>query len=322
MADVLASVFAGAVHMLHGHLVWLGDQLFADTASAEFLLRMAAMYGITPTEATFAAGTVEATGTNGTLIPRLTVYVRDDGATYTTTADATIAAGVASVSLTADTAGADGNMDAADTLDLESPISGIDSTATVEAGGIVDGIDEESTEDLRTRFLLRLSEPPQGGSDQDYEAWALAVAGVTRAWIYRHEDGLGTVTVRLVLDNEASIFPTAGDVTAVQDALDAERPTTAEVTAAAPVDDPTAFTVSISPDTATIRAAVEAELDDLYYREQEPGDGVGRGTILLSAIRTAIGVAEGVEDYTLTAPVADIVPALGDMATRGTVTWV
>ena len=322
MADVMAVVFGGAVHMNHGHLDWLADQLFANTAIAEFLLRKAGMHGITPTAAEFASGTVEATGTNGTAIPMSTVYVRDDGATFTTTALATIAAGVASVSLIADVAGSDGNMDTADTLSLQSPISGINTDATVETPGITGGIDEEIIEDLRTRFLLRLREPPQGGSDQDYEAWALAEAGVTRAWIYRHESGLGTLTVRFVLDGETSIFPTAGQVTSMQTALDAERPTTAEVTAAAPVDLPVAFTITVTPDTTAIRTAVEAELADLFYRDQVPGDGVALGTILLSAMRTAIGVSEGVTDYTLTAPAADVVPALGELPTLGVVTWV
>ncbi len=65
MAGVLATVWAGAVHMLHGHLDWLSLQLFADTAEREFLLKQASLYGITPTPATFAAGTVLATGTDG-----------------------------------------------------------------------------------------------------------------------------------------------------------------------------------------------------------------------------------------------------------------
>ena len=65
MADTMAQVWSGAVHMTHGHLDWLSKQLFADTAIREFLLRIAAMYGITPTAATFASGTTEATGVNG-----------------------------------------------------------------------------------------------------------------------------------------------------------------------------------------------------------------------------------------------------------------
>jgi uncharacterized phage protein gp47/JayE len=146
---------------------------------------------------------------------------------------------------------------------------------------------------------------------------------VTRVWVYPHEDGLGTVVVRFVRDNDAgSIIPAAGEVSDVQDALDAERPVTAEVTVEAPTSSALDFTIAVEPDTAEVRAAVEAELTDLLFREAEPGDGAGRGTILLSQIHTAIGTAEGVEDYTLTVPAANVVPTLGQLKILGTVTWV
>jgi uncharacterized phage protein gp47/JayE len=320
MANVFAVVWAGAVHMLHGHLDWAVRQLFADTAEREYLLRMAAMYGITPTPATFADGSVTATGVNGTVIPLGTALVRDDGATYTTTLEATIASGTATVLVIADLAGADGNMDVGDQLSLESPIAGADSTTTVVL--ISGGTDEETTEATRARFLLRRRKTPQGGNDADYESWALEVAGVTRAWVFPHEDGLGTVTVRFVRDDDASIFPDAGEVADVQTNLDANRPVTAEVTAEAPVALAVAFTIAVTPDTTAVRDAVEAELTDLLFREAEPGDGAGSGTILLSKIRTAIGVATGVTDYTLTVPAADVVPATGELAVLGVITWV
>jgi len=325
MADVLATVWAGAVHLLHGHLVWVGEQTIAATAEAEALKLIASMWGLSPTAATFAAGTVVATGVDTTVIPLGTVLVRDDGVTYTTDAAATIGAIVPNevdVAVTAVLAGADGNLDAAETLSFESPIPDVDSTVTVDVDGLTGGADEEDTEDFRARFLLHLSAPPQGGAAQDYEAWALAVAGVTRAWVYENEGGLGTVTVRFVRDDESPIYPGAPEIATVQAALDAERPITAEVTAAAPVALAVLFTISVTPDTAAVRAAVEAELDDLFTRDAEPGDGVARGTIYLSRILTAVGVAEGVTDFALTVPAADVVPALGELPERSTVTWV
>lgn len=322
MADVLATVWAGGVHMLHGHLDWLSKQLFPDTSEREHLLRQAALYGITPTPASYASGTVTATGTDASIIPAETLLLRSDGVTYRVTADATIVAGEATLTVEAVEAGSAGNLDTAETLTFESPIAGVDSEATVAgAGGIAGGFDEETTEGTRDRLLLRWREPPQGGADQDYEAWALAVAGVTRAWVYPNENGLGTVVVRFVLDEEADIFPGPAVVDAVQDALDAERPITAEVTAEAPTPLEVDFEVEVTPDTTAVREAVQAELADLLYREAEPGDGAGRGTILVSQIRTAIGVAEGVTDYVLTSPVADVVPAVGELAVLGDVDW-
>lgn len=322
MANVLAEVFAGAAHEVHGHIAWVALQLFADTASEEYLLRIASLYGIAPTPATFASGTVTATGTDPAVIPSGTVLVRDDGATYSTTAEATLSGGTASIPVTADLAGADGNLDTGETLTLESPITDVDSTMTVESPGLSGGNDQETVEALRARLIQRLQSPPAGGKEQDYIAWALAVAGVTRAWVYAHENGLGTVTVRFVRDGDVSIFPDVAEVAAVQAALDDQRPIVAEVTAAAPVQLSVAFTISITPDTTATRAAVQAELEDMIFRLAEPGDGAGRGTIALSQMLVAIGVADGVTDFTLTAPVADVVPAVGELAVVGTITWV
>lgn len=324
MADVLSKVWAGAVHELYGYLDWLARQLFGDTAEREQLLRMAAMYGITPTPATFASGNVTATGTNGTSIPAETILRLDAATSYRVTTGQVIAGGTATLPVEAVLAGADANLVEGAELSFESPIDFVTATATVATGGIAGGVDEEGTEELRDRYLLRLREPPEGGADQDYEAWALAVAGVTRAWVYPHELGPGTVVVRFVLDDPDTGevgFPTVGEVATVQAALEAERPITAEVTAAAPTELAVAFTIALDPDNADTRAAVTAELEDLLRREGEPGDGAGRGTVLLSQIRTAIGVAEGVEDYTLTVPAANVVPAVGELPTLGVITW-
>ena len=322
MADVFAAVWAGVAHGMHGHLEWLSEQLFADTAERQYLLSIAAMYGITPTAATYAIGTVIATGVNGSLIPSGTILVRDDGFTYATTADATIASGTAAVAVQAVNAGEEGNLDAAEVLTFQSPVGGVDAIVTVDSGGLEGGFDEEDTEGVRERLLLRLQQPPEGGAAHDYIAWALAVPGVTRVWVYPNEDGLGTVTVRFVMDGEVDIFPDAPQVAAVQTALDEQRPITAEVTAEAPTPLTVNFTIEIEPNTAAVQDAVEAELIDLLLREGAPGDGAGLGTILLSKINTAVGVADGVEDYTITIPAADVVPTLGQLAVMGTITWV
>ncbi len=321
MADTLAQVWAAIVYLTHGHLDWLSKQIFANTSEQEFLYRDASMYGITPSAATFASGTTEATGVNGSPIPINTILVRDDGATFIVTAATVIAGGVASVAVDAQEAGADGNMPENDTLDFESPLTGVDTETTVEAPDIDGGNDEGDVDSVRARLLLRKREPPEGGNDQDYEGWALAVAGVTRVWVYRHELGLGTVVIRFVRDKDVSIFPSAPEVAAVQAAIAVERPTTAEPTTEAPVDDPIAFTISITPDTAATKAAVTSELKDLFLRDAEPGNGAGQGTVLLSAMQTAIGVATGITDYTLTVPAANVVPALGDLPTVGVITF-
>lgn len=321
MVNVLGAVWGGAVHLLYGYLDWLSRQLFGDTADEAELLRKAAMYGIAPVAATFATGNVTATGTNGTSILAGTIIRLDAVTSYRVVTGQVVASGTATLPVTAVLAGTAANVPEDTALSFESLIAGVNATATVATGGIADGFDAEGIEEVRARYLQRLREPPEGGADQDYEGWAEGVAGITRAWVYPHELGLGTVVVRFVNDNAVPIFPDPTVVAAVQAALATERPITAEVTAAAPTELAVAFTIHVVPDNADTRAAVTAELGDMMKRLAEPGDGVARGTILLSQMTTAIGIAEGVTDYAMTVPAANVVPALGELPTVGVITW-
>ena len=75
------------------------------------------------------------------------------------------------------------------------------------------------------RLLLRIRRPPHGGARHDYVGWALDKEShglaVTRAWDYGLELGLGTVTVRFMMDDAyADGIPLAADVTTVQTYID------------------------------------------------------------------------------------------------------
>ncbi len=315
--NVLAGLIAGVSHGLHGHMAWLADQVIPDTAEVEYLDRFATLWLDQPRKAAATAtGNITFTGTNGTLIPAGTSLIRADGVEYTTNADATLSSGTVTAAVTAVEAGAAGNAIAGVAVTLTTPIAGVTSTASVASGGLTAGSDTESDDDLRARLLARIKEAPHGGASGDYVNWALEVAGVTRAWVYPQELGIGTVTVRFVRDDDASIIPDAGEVTAVQDYIDARRPVTAQLTVVAPIAVPLDFTIAVTPNTAAVKAAVQAELTDLLRREAEPG-----GTILLSHIREAISIAAGETNYTMTGHAADVTHTTGQMATMGTITW-
>jgi uncharacterized phage protein gp47/JayE len=317
---VMARVQAAAAHLLHGHLEFLSKQLFPDTSEVEFLERHASIFGLSRLAATYAVGIITVSGTNGTDIPSGTVLQRADGISYTVNALVTIAGGVATPTVTAAAAGIDGNAAAGVVLTFASPVSGANATAPVGGGGLIGGTDTESDDALRARLLTRLAQPPHGGNAADYITWAKEVGGVTRAWVYGQEVGAGTVTVRFVRDNDgagAAIIPDAGEIAAVQAYLDARRPVTATVFAAAPTADVLNFTIHVVPDTSATRAAVQAELADLLQRDSSPGS-----TTLLSQIRVAVGLAAGVTDFSITAPAADVTHLTGHMATMGAITWV
>lgn len=314
---VFSRVLAGVAHMLHGHLAFLGRQLFPDVSDAEFLLRHADIYGYSLGDAKFAQGFAEITGGTGAVVPAGAISRRADGAEFEVLDEVVIGGGgAATVELIAVEAGESGNTDALSTLTFESPVPDVDATLTVGVIGIVGGADQEALENLRFRLLTRLRNPPQGGAAGDYIVWALAVPGVTRAWVYPQELGAGTVTVRFVRDDDASPIPSVGEVAEVQAYIDDRRPVTANVTVAAPIAKTWNFDVQISPDTPAVRAAIQAEVLDYFQREGEPGK-----TLAFSRLNTAVGNADGLDTFELLAPTADLTHATGEFPLVGTWTW-
>lgn len=316
--NVMARIDAGSAHGLYGYLAYIFRQLFPDTAEAEFLERWADIWGVERKLATKSSGTATATGNNGSTISQGALLRRSDGVEFAVTENATIVSGVATVKLEATTAGSSGNTAASSTLTFQSPPPGVNSTVTVTANGLTGGTDVETDALLLQRLLLRIQNPPQGGAKHDYIAWALENAGVTRAWCYPLELGLGTVTVRFMMDGTyADGIPQAGDVAAVLAYIEERRPVTADVTVVAPVASPIDFNITLNiNDTPEIRAAVEAELKDMILRDSEPG-----GTIYLSRINEAISRASGVFDHILNSPNANVVHPTGNIATFGSVTF-
>lgn len=316
-AEVYGRVLAGASHELHGHLQYIASQVIYDTAEDEYLDRWASIWLKTPRIAAFAAaGFATFTGLNGAVIEIGTILVRNDGEEFETTEEGVIALGVALVPIVATLPGAFGNTLGNEVLTVSEAIDNVASEVTVDENGLTGGADQESSVSLRARLLARIKQPPHGGADYDYITWALEVPGVTRAWVYPNELGLGTVTLRFVRDNDANLIPDAGEVETVQDYIDAVRPVTAGVNVFAPVAVPLNFTIAVTPNTAAVQQAVEAELRDLIQRESEPA-----GTILLSRIREAISISAGESNYEMTAPMADVVNTLGNMTTFGVITW-
>ncbi|SNT29087.1 Uncharacterized phage protein gp47/JayE [Noviherbaspirillum humi] len=315
--NVLAYVNGGAASGLYGYLDWLSAQLMIDTCEQEYLDRWAGIWGVTRTAAAPATGNVTLTGSAGATVPAGSLLQRADGQQFRTSADVTLSAGTGTAAVTSIASGAAANTAAGVVLVLVSPVVGVNSSASVATGGLSGAADAEADDALRSRLLARIQTPPHGGSSNDYLSWSLEVAGVTRAWVYPQELGAGTVTVRFVRDNDTSLIPDAGEVATVQAYLDARRPVTAQVTVAAPIADTLNFQIqAVSPNTAAVQAAIQAELADLLLREATPG-----GTLYLSHIRAAISAAAGEANHVLVSPSADVVSATGHMPVMGAITW-
>lgn len=312
---VLARLTAMAAHEMFGFLDWLADQILPDTAEEEFLIRHGGLWRILRKAAGAAEGTITFTGTDGGAVPAGSILRRADNVEYSLDADVTIAGSTGTGTVTCLTPGASGNAGAGVKINLISPVMGVQSQASVILIG--GGTDVESIEELRGRIIARIQKPPQGGAAHDYEAWALEVPGVTRAWPYPLQYGLGTVGVTFVMDNKAgTIIPDAGEVASVQTHIDAVRPVTADVIVFAPVAVPVDFEIHLTPNSLAVQNAIKAELEDFFRREAIPG-----GTLYISRIREAISTAAGEFDHVLVTPNANIVMTFGQMPVTGTFTW-
>lgn len=316
--NILADVVAAATHLQHGHLDWITRQVIPDTAEAEYLSRWASIFGLVRKPQALADGNVTLTGISGTTLPAGRTLTRADGTAYVTLADATISGGTATVAVQATGGGDGGNALAGVRLTLSVAVVGVEGSVTVAVGGLTGGAAEESDALLRERLLARIRQPPQGGAERDYIAWALELPGVTRTWVYGRRRGAGTVDVFFTFDGRGDIIPAVGDVAAMQALLDLRRPVTADVLAVAPT--PAALNVtiaSLSPSTAEIRAAIAVELADQIRRDAAPG-----GTIFRSRLIEAVSRAAGEASHTMTVPSGNVTHAGNEIAVLGTVTFV
>jgi len=345
--SILGTADAGLAYLHYGYLDWIAKQSVPWSATDENLAGWAALKSVTQKAA--HAGTSNGalfTGSVGKSIPAGTVLNRGDGYQYTTsgqviigpdgTATAIVTAVLPDPSEDPKGGGAEGNTPAGTQLSLDTGISGIDSVVTLTTA-VTDGADIESEGAFRTRMLLAYQNTPQGGNDDDYESWALAVSGVTRAWTSRRLMGAGTVGVYIMTDGTDTSnngFPVGtdgiselenwsavkatGDQGRVANYIYPRQPVTALVYVCSPIKKTVNFIIDgISTADSTTTAAINAAIDGVFF---ESGDPTG-GKVLLSDLVIALSNVSGTSGFILTSPAANIMTTTGELPVRGTVTY-
>ncbi|VFS40766.1 baseplate J family protein [Enterobacter cancerogenus] len=175
----------------------------------------------------------------------------------------------------------------------------------------------EELETWRARVMERYYWIPQGGADSDYVIWAKEIAGITRAWTFRHYKGIGTVGVMVATGDPAHPAPGEELVQAARNHILPLAPVAgAGLFVFAATEKVIPLTIALAKDTAEIRAAVAAELNSLMLR-----DGVPSGKMYLSRISEAISLATGEVAHQLRAPVTDVALGETELPVVGTITW-
>lgn len=315
-AEVYSRVLAASVHTVYGYIDYLARNLLPDLADEDWLIRHGNMKRAPRKAATNASGYVRWDGVTGSASIDTGVTIqRDDLVSFTTTASATPSGGVLRVPVTCDTTGVTGNTDDGITMRLTSPVTGLPSAGIADT--IQGGTDIEDLEVWRARIIERWYYTPQGGADADYEVWAKEVAGVTRAWTYRHWSGRGTVGVMLANSNLYDPIPDAAVVATVQAHIEPLAPIAgADVYAFAATPHVVNYHIRLTPDTQEIRLAVEAEIRAMNLR-----DGVPEGALEPSRISEAISLATGEYSHVLVSPTNEVPIAKGEVGVVGDFTW-
>lgn len=324
---ILSDAMSGLAHLVLLYVDWAAKQFLPDKAEKEWLDRHGVIW-LSNSDGTrgrrtasLAQGTILVTGTSaGGVLPEGTRFRSLDGVEYETLARVFIDPNLpTSVMIRAIDSGSEGNRDAGTLLSLVIAQSGI--VPEAEVVSLVGGASEESDDELRARVLERIQEPPMGGAKHDYVAWAKQVPGVTRAWCAPLEMGIGTVTVRFMMDSlriDGNGFPLEEDIAILRDWLNQKRPVAVkDFFVVAPIPYPVDFTIkNLDSDDASTRSAIEASAKQMINDRAEPGQ-----TMYRSWVDQAISEALGEDRHDLEMENIEM-PSPGHLAVLGTISYV
>lgn len=202
-------------------LDWVLNQVFADTAGREYLIRRAAERCMKPYEASAAVILADMSGSfslSGG--ERFNV----DELNYVYEGETAAVEGKMYYCLKCETAGEAGNIETGRIIPIDS-IKGLEGAEVFAVYTL--GNDEESTENFRERYLSSLNSQAFGGNAEDYKnkvkEAAAVYGGVGGVKVYRADEWNGGGTVKIVVTDSEYAAPdavTGGLVEKLQQVID------------------------------------------------------------------------------------------------------
>lgn len=237
-----------------------------------------------------------------------------------------VASDIAVVPVQSKDTGVDKNLASGGKLTVSTPIVGLESVGFMDFNGAVGGADVEADESYRVRIIDERSSLEALFNENQIRQEARTVPGVTRVLVKEITPAVGQVTILFVRDDDAAIIPSPGEVAEVLAVILAIKPAhtdDADVIVKAPTPITTDFIFSaITPDTATMRSAIESNLS-AFYRDDVTFEQTITEDRYKSVIFATIDPETGstVSAFTLSAPVGDIGVTTDEIAVLGTVTF-
>ena len=295
---------------------YVNRQCFPQTATGEYLEKHAEMRSLTRGGAVKAQGhirfTLNAVRSRDVYIPAGTRCMTESLAEFVTTGDAFVRAGNLYCDAPAEAiyAGKKGNAAAGEVNIMQNAPVGISSVSNPLP--FTGGSDSESDEELRERVIKSYGSIPNGGNAAYYEMIASNVTGVSTVRVLPRERGRGTVDIIITSD---SGMPTTALINSVSAALDARREICVDIEVCAPISVSVDVTAEVSVasgyDAETVIENVENALNSYFN-----GTLLGK-SILRAELGRIIYSVEGVSNYSLTEPAADVAVVGSKLAVLG-----
>ena len=319
--DLSARLYALAaqVYALYIQADWVTRQAFPQTAEGEYLDRHAQLRGLERKAPVAAVGTVRFTAGEAVEsqreIPLGTVCMTAGLIRFETTQAAVIEAGAlsADVPVRALKAGTAGNVAAGAIVSMAVAPMGVSSCTNLQP--CAGGADGEGDEELRMRILDTFRRLPNGANAAFYEQEALSFDQVAAAAVIPRPRGVGSVDV--VVSTLAGV-PDEELLAQLQDYFEQRREIAVDVQVRAPETETVNVSVQVAAqggwDAAQVQAGVEEALEGWF-----DGKLLGKD-ILLARLGSLIYQCEGVENYAILAPAADVevgedvLPQLGTLS--------
>lgn len=310
---------AAQVYSLYLQAEWTKRQCFPQTAEGEYLDLHAALRGVERKSAAPAKGTIRfsvpAAAQSDRTIPVGTVCMTAGLVRFETTEEAVLEAGslYADVPAQALEAGAAGNAAAGTILTMAVAPAGV--AACTNPAAFAGGVDAEDDESLRIRVLDTFRRLANGANAAYYQQTAMAFEEVAAATVLPRKRGVGTVDVVI-----ATAAGTPGEdlLEQVEEKLQKAREIAVDVAVSAPVTQTVNVSAQVKAaegrDGAQVRNAVKQAVQGWFT-----GERLSR-PVLLAELGSVIYAVEGVENYAITAPAADIAAVAGTLPVLGTLT--
>ena len=310
---------AAQVYSLQVQADWVARQCFPQTALGEYLDRHAQLRGLNRREKACAEGVlrfgVEEPLNTNLIIPEGSVCMTAGLIRFQTTEEGVLPAGEvwAEVPARAVESGSMGNVSAGTVLSMA--VAPVGAAWVTNPEAFSGGTDEETDEALRERVLETFRRLPNGANAAFYEQGALAFDRVAAAAVLPRNRGIGTVDV--VIATHAGV-PEEELIGRVQAWFEERREIAVDVQVLAPAEKTVDVSVRVKAkanyDGEAVRRAVSDKLSGWFSGERLGQD------VLLARLGQEVYAVDGVENYAVVAPAADISVAAAELPRLGSLT--